>query len=203
MARHLVVCDTYNLPYESIRPLAALQGIVNRKNPRIYLIMKTTDPRYMDEKWLAYMKQKGYTGEEERISDPVEIIRRFRNEVTGLIIIDPDLPGSISASWMLAGLKNALPVMPEMAKTLGDKLGLPVVMDLRGMWKRNVDAYRYIYDNYWDQMYHHAIGFTHPPMPRVRHAGHDGRIQNLPVLVLQSRGQGEGRRPPGGTGFRS
>lgn len=166
VARHLVVCDTYNLPDESIRPLAALQGIVNRKNPRIYLIMKTTDPPRVDEKWLAYMKQKGYTDAEERIADPVEIIRRFRSEVTGLIIIDPELPGSISASWMLAGLKNALPVMPEMAKTLGEKVGLPVVMDLRGKWKRNVDAYRYIYDNYWDQMCHHALGFTHPPIPR-------------------------------------
>jgi hypothetical protein len=166
VARRLVVCDTYKLSDEEIRPLAALQGIVNRTSPRIYLIMKTTDPPHIDEKWLAYMKDKGYTGEEERIADPVEIIRRFRSEVTGLIVIDPDLPGSISASWMLAGLKNALPVMPEMAKTLTEKVGLPVVMDLRGKWKRNVDAYRYIYENHWNEMCHHALGFTHPPMPR-------------------------------------
>jgi hypothetical protein len=164
VSRHLLVCDTTGLPDEIIRPLAALQGIVNRTNPRIYLINKVTDPARVDEMWLAYMKEKGYTEQEERIADPVELIRRFRTEIAGVLIIDPELPGSINAAWMLAGLKNALPVNPQMAQMLG----LPVVMDLRGRWKRNVDAYRYIYDHYWERMCHHVLAWQFPPSKRFQ-----------------------------------
>ncbi|WP_165228006.1 GxGYxYP domain-containing protein [Aquisphaera insulae] len=166
VGRHLLVCDTTKLPDELIRPLVALQGIVNREDPSLYLISRTTDPALIDEMWLAYMKEKGYTDEEERLGDPVEIVRRFRDRVRGLIVIDPDLPGSINASWMLAGLLDALPASPETASALGKALNLPVVMDLRGRWKRNVDAYRFVYENYWDRMSHHALAWQFPPSRR-------------------------------------
>ena len=37
-----------------------------------------------------------------------------------------------------------------------------MVEDLRGRWKRNVEAYRYIYENYWDQMCHHVLAWEYP-----------------------------------------
>jgi len=136
---------------------AALQGLVNRKQPRLYYINKTNPPRY-DEDWLRYMQEKGYTDAEERIADFDTLLERFRDEIAGVIVYDPDLPGSINAACMLAGLENALPASPDQVPALD----LPVVMDLRGKWTRNVDAYRYVYENHWDEMNHHVLAWIHP-----------------------------------------
>lgn len=159
---HLVVADVSRQSTDVNTLLVALQGIVNRNGPRLYLINQT-NPLYYDEVWLTYMKDKGYTGEEEWIKDPKDVLRRFRTEITGSIIYDPEIPGSINAAWMLAGLKNALPASDEVAKAWD----LPVVEDLRGKFKRNVDAYRYVYDNYWDRMNHFVLAWHHPRDPAV------------------------------------
>jgi hypothetical protein len=156
VSEHLLVADATRCEADSML-LVALQGIVNRKQPRLYLLNRTNPAGY-DEVWLKYMQEKQYTGQPERIGDPMAAIERFRNEVTGLVVYDPQLPGSINAAWMLAGLKNALPASPETAA----KLDLPVVEDLRGKWTRNVDAYRYIYEHYWDQMCHHVLAWECP-----------------------------------------
>jgi len=157
VARNLVVCDLNRETTETGMMIAALQGIVNRRQPRIYLINKT-NPAYYDEIWLKYMRDKDYTGREERLNDPWALVKRFKGEISGVIIYDTELPGSLHAARMLAGIKNALPVTPELAA----QSGLPVDMDLRGKWKRNVDAYRYVFDNYWDQLSHHVIAWEYP-----------------------------------------
>ena len=153
----LVVADVSGQSPDVNALLVALQGIVNRNGPRLYLI-NPTNPAGYDEMWLQYMREKGYTGPEERLQDPLEAIQRFRKRVRGLIVWDPELPGSVHAAWMLAGLEDALPASPEMA----GKVGLPIVEDLRGRWRRNVDAYRYVYDKHWGEMCHHLLAWEYP-----------------------------------------
>ena len=153
---HLLVADASHSEADSML-LVALQGIVNRKGPRLYLINRS-NPLGYDEVWLKYMQEKGYTGREERLANVKAAIQRFRSEITGLIVYDPELPGSINAAWMLSGLKNALPASPATAA----KLSLPVVEDLRGRWQRNVEAYRYVYEHYWGQMCHHVLAWEYP-----------------------------------------
>lgn len=188
---HLVVVDASRSEADGML-LVALQGIVNRKGPRLYLINRT-NPAHYDEVWLKYMQEKGYSGREERLNDSREAIRRFRNEISGVIIYDPELPGSRNAAWMLAGLKNALPASPATAA----RLGLPVVEDLRGRWKRNVDAYRYIYDRYWDKMCHHLLAWEYPSR-WGEYSSRDYEVQwNVFCFWLSSYGDGEkGADPP-------
>lgn len=139
--------------------LAALQGLVNRTSPRLYMINQTNPENY-DEMWLKYMQEKGYTGKEQRVSEPAELLKQFRKEISGAIVYDTNLPGSIHAACMLGGIKRAIPLSPALLR----KFDLPIVMDLRGKWKRNVDAYRFVYENYFDQMNHHVIAWFHPLM---------------------------------------
>ncbi|MDQ1257866.1 MAG: hypothetical protein QG656_2474, partial [Candidatus Hydrogenedentes bacterium] len=159
VAEHLVVYDCSNEPEPMERLLLGLQGIVNRKQPRIYLLNKTNPPGY-DEMWLDYMQEKGYTGAEDRIATANELIARFRGEIAGVVVSDPELPGSVTAACMAAGVENALPATPELAESLG----LPVVLDLQGRWTRNVDAYQFIRDTYWDRMNHHVLAWMPPNM---------------------------------------
>lgn len=155
--RLVVYDDTRGNDRDVSRLVSCLQGLVNRSRPRLYVIHRT-NPAYYDEVWLRYLQEKGYTGTEERLSDLESLVARFRDEIAGVIVVDPDLPGSYAAAAMLGGIENALPATPELA----DRLGLPVVQDLRGRWKRNVDAYRHVYDECWDRMNHHVLAWTHP-----------------------------------------
>ncbi len=155
--RRLVVADVSAASHDTGTLLVALQGLVNRKGPRLYLINKTNPGRY-DEMWLKYMQEKRYTGPEELLKDPLEALQRFRADFRGLIVWDPEMPGSVNAAWMLAGLEDALPASPSLA----EKLKLPIVEDLRGRWKRNVDACRYVFDKYWPRMSHHLLAWEYP-----------------------------------------
>ncbi len=155
--RRLAVLDV-SRESADVRALAtALQGIVNRRSPRLYLINPTNPPGY-DEMWLQYVKDKGYTGREERLPSVEAALKRFGSAIRGAVVWDPELPGSRHAAWMLAGLKDALPASPNTAA----RLRLPVVEDLRGRWRRNVDAYRYVMERYWPRMNPRLLAWEHP-----------------------------------------
>ncbi len=139
------------------RLVAVLEGLVNRKRPRLYLINATNPPGY-DEDWLAYLHERGYVHGEERVASCAALLERFRDIVKGAIVFDANLPGSIQAACMLGGLENALPTTAELAVSLR----LPVIMDLRGRWTRNVDAYRELRERYWDRFNHHVLAWVHP-----------------------------------------
>jgi hypothetical protein len=157
IAGSLVVYDCTRDPFDVRLAVTALQGLVNRTEPRIYLI-NPTNPAVSDALWLSYLHEKGYTGPEQRVTGAAELIARFRDGIDGAVAYDPELPGSVNAACMLAGIMNALPLSPKLSKDLG----LPVLMDLRGRWTRNVDASRFVYDHYWDRMSHHVLAWIHP-----------------------------------------
>ncbi|MCC6728759.1 MAG: hypothetical protein IT208_05410 [Chthonomonadales bacterium] len=160
LARTLVVLDCSSASPQVCGAAAALQGMVNRRQPRIYLL-NPTNPPGQDAVWLRWLQGKGYTGAEERVASLEALVARFRSEVRGVVVTDPALPGSVNAAFMLAGLRAALPAPPGLA----ERLRLPVVEDLRGRWKRNVDAYRYVTGRYWPRMSHRVLSWSYPLAP--------------------------------------
>lgn len=102
----LFVFDASRLPNDERTTVTALQGLVNRTAARLYVLQPTNPPGY-DELWLDYMKARGYIGAERRFRTLDEVLARFRHEVSGTVIWDPELPGSIHAACMLAGLERA------------------------------------------------------------------------------------------------
>lgn len=157
VAERLVVVDLQQVDYDTRAMLTALQGIVNRQSPRLYLL-NPTNPPGNDAVWLEEMRRQGYTGPDERELDAAAAVSHFRDEVQGVVVWDPTLPASANAAWMLAGIKNALPTSPAGIS----RFDLPVVEDLRGRWTRNVDVYRDIFDQYWDQMCPHVLAWEYP-----------------------------------------
>lgn len=157
VAKHLSVYDCSNDARDVSLAVAALQGIVNRKDPSLY-ILHTSNPEKMDQEWLSYMQEKQYTSQEKIIGSLEDLISLYRQMLQGVIIYDEEVPGSIHAACMIGGLKNALPASPA----LSERLKLPVVMDLRGKWKKNVEAYRYVYENHFPEMNRHILSWMHP-----------------------------------------
>ncbi|MEU6718854.1 GxGYxYP domain-containing protein [Nonomuraea sp. NPDC046802] len=100
--------------------LTTLQGVVNRRGPRLYF---TFDNPQHDLRWLD-----GTGAAVTRHDRPLDLVARYRNEVRGAILHDPDVPDSVNVATTLAGLENAVAATAEQAT----RYGLKTITDLRG-----------------------------------------------------------------------
>ena len=133
--------------------LSCLQGLVNRQQPQIYLAYD-----HFDEQWLDWLRERGDV-KEVRWVGPKELYEKFLSMVKKLVVVDPDLPGTVNVATMLAAVEGWLPVKPRRCPEL-ERVG--VAMDLRGRWKKNIDAYRWFYATYGTRMSRRACANYDP-----------------------------------------
>lgn len=133
-ARHLHVADVRRLTPDEKLLLISLQGIVNRKQPRIYLLFDDDDQRWLDE-----MQRQGATDAPIPVADPWSLVDTFRAEIRGAIVCDPKIYVSPCVAVSMAGADDLL-----VAKTpaMAARVKIPVAVDLRGRYKDNADALR-------------------------------------------------------------
>jgi hypothetical protein len=141
-AKRLEVIDLDRASGELRLLSASLQGIVNRTEPRIYLFEPSEEGR---ETWLKDLKLPY-----EVHADPLPLVLRFKAELKGLVVYDPEMPDTVNLATTLAGQKDALIASPELAARLAaPPYGLPVLDDLRGKFKSRLEAYTWQYENLW------------------------------------------------------
>ncbi|GAA2816065.1 GxGYxYP domain-containing protein [Nonomuraea rubra] len=100
--------------------LTTLQGVVNRRRPRLYF---NYGPENYDTAWLD-----GTGARITRHDRPLDLIARYRGEARGAILHDPAVPDSVNVATTLAGLENAVAATAEQAA----EHGFTVLTDLRG-----------------------------------------------------------------------
>ncbi len=137
-ARHLYVADVRHLTPDERILLLSLQGLVNRTQPRIYLVFQEDDRFWLDE-----MRRQGDTDDPIPVTDPLSLVERFRSAARGAVVADPKVYLSPCVAACLAGADNLLMATPELAR----RLRLPIKADLRGKFKGDADALRYIHRN--------------------------------------------------------
>lgn len=157
-AQHLDVADIRNIPGDEQLMLASLQGIVNRREPRIYLLQPSEEGV---ETWLKDGLNVRYTMR----ARAWDILDTYYKEARGVVVYDPLVPDSINVATTLAGLKDALVVSPSLLPRLSAApYSLPVVDDLRGRFRGRLDAYKWQFEKLWPQTTHRmliAIAPTH------------------------------------------
>lgn len=156
-AESLVCLDVSKLSGGEQMLATTFQGIVNRTQPRIYLFHDARDRFWAD--WLE--KQKFVTSFRE-VPGLRELLAAFPKEATGVIVYGEDLPASRHAAVMLGSIED----LPATDRATASKFGLTVKQDLKGRWKRNVDAYREIWTNYRGKLATHVLAVHHPAMER-------------------------------------
>lgn len=134
-ARHLYVADIRPLSHDEKVALLSLQGIVNRKQPRIYLLCNDEDAF-----WLQEMQRQGQTAAPITVADPLTLVRQFKTSTHGAVVPDPKIYVSPSIAVSIAGADDLIIATPQLAQ----RLGLPIKTDLRGKWKDDVAALRYL-----------------------------------------------------------
>ncbi|WP_446742478.1 GxGYxYP domain-containing protein [Silvibacterium acidisoli] len=136
-AYHLDSADITALDADHQGVLVSLQGIVNRTRPRLYLYWGT-DPT--NAEWLKSVDVPSTTA-----SDPWSLVDRYRSEINGAIVYDPNVPDTINLATTLAGMHGAVIATADLAKSLQ----LRVIEDLTGRFTDKFSVYNYALANVW------------------------------------------------------
>src|SRR5260221_4664156 len=137
---HLDVYDIRNTSYDVQLSVTTLTGLINRQQPRVYLISNSDAAFWLD----AASAQVPHDIPAARDEAALEaLLNGYRNRVAGLIIYDANFMDSVNVATTLAGQRDCMVVSPAQAETLqGPPHHLPVVADLRiYQWKSRVQAY--------------------------------------------------------------
>lgn len=125
-----------NMTWHERTFFTCFQGLVNRREPRIYLIDSSHD-----RDWLEYYKTK-FGIQYEIIGNPYKLIQRFAHELSGYVVYDEEMLDSANVATVLGSLKNAVPVSQQLAVRLKQS-GLEEIDNLRGRWGDRLDAYEW------------------------------------------------------------
>lgn len=142
--------------------LSCLQGIVNRSQPRLYLIHDA-----YDELWLNWLRERGDVDEVCWLRAD-QAFERFLPEVQQAFIVDPHVPATINVATMLASFRTGLVITPRTAHEYNLPMGrLPdswkVGMDMRFMnWKKDIEAYQWFFKHYRNELSKQAVAVLDP-----------------------------------------
>jgi len=182
-ASTLIVCDIESLSSSEQLLMVSLQGLVNRKNPCLYLCFNHSE--YL---WPERLKRRQIVQIIEETKDWRSILTRFRSEIRGLVITDPDSPATVNIATMLAGIEDALIISPELLPQFDSSW--TILSDLRGKWQNKVDAYQWAYANLWPQLRHDIVAIRYPNDVR----GRDYLIQ-FRIFTFWISGAVDGQQP--------
>jgi hypothetical protein len=139
-ASHLDAADLTALDGDQQGLLVSLQGIVNRTQPRLYFYWGT-DPTNLE--WLNTIHVPSTLS-----TAPWSLFEKYRNEVKGAIVFDPNVPDTINLATTLAGVHNAVIATADLAATHH----LQVIEDLRGRFADKFAVYKYALSTVWPKV---------------------------------------------------
>jgi hypothetical protein len=150
--------DCIDLRYASAEEadlFVSLEGIVNRAQPRIAVVTRRVGEgklAWLDLHHLHYRTTDGYAA-----------VRKYRSEVSGLVVTDPAQPDTLNLATTMAGVNNELICAPELLPILTNApYRLPVVDDLRNRFDSKYAVYGYLLSNYWPRCTHRIVAGMGP-----------------------------------------
>jgi hypothetical protein len=143
--QHLDIYDLRAASGDVQLAVTTMTGIVNRPQPRIYLI--TNDD---DLFWLNQIPASASRSTSPATGDGVltALLLAHRASIQGLIIYDPGLIDTVNVATMLAAQRDAMVVSPDLAQNLHEVYQLPILADLRSYgWRSRMQAYHWAQQN--------------------------------------------------------
>lgn len=131
---------------------SALQGQVNRKQPRIFLIDNRTDEgrlTWAQTSTFNLTLATNYTRETK-----YDLLAKYAHELEGAVLYDSSVsPHYRNLAGTIAGLRRALPITSEIEAQCRQRgIHLKTLVDLRGMAASSpIEIYEHLLTNYWAQ----------------------------------------------------
>jgi len=101
--------------WDHCHAVAALQGIVNRDAPRLYVLFVNSQVpgKNVDEYWMEILTRKGQWLDGRKTSsipDIVSLVKVFKSHIRGAVIYDPHVAATSNVASTIAGVENLLPI---------------------------------------------------------------------------------------------
>jgi hypothetical protein len=167
------VLDVSQSSYAERVSAAALQGLVNRAAPCLYLdygiyddpLARRTNEIFMADE-ICYGKYRALLGAQDQrnlkyyrlehgaslhaLPGLTEAVQKYRSSLRGCVLWDAAMPDTANIALMLAAQEELLPVEAG-AQAWAEKLGLSVAHDLRGRWTDRAELYRWAFAEFFDK----------------------------------------------------
>ncbi|RYG44689.1 hypothetical protein EON79_14375, partial [bacterium] len=95
--------------WDTLQAASALQGIVNRKEPRLYLFA-IGDGGSLDRFWLKNLESRWLKGSKTSVKDLDEALKTFRPSIKGAVVWDPRIPATANVASTIAGVEDLIPL---------------------------------------------------------------------------------------------
>ncbi|GAC1392904.1 MAG: hypothetical protein NVS4B11_13980 [Ktedonobacteraceae bacterium] len=142
---HLDICTVTGASYETNITLATLVGLVNRPQPKIYLITGDDEAFWLKEVF-GHIPQSPIPAINDSTLDA--LLDTYHSNVKGLVIYDSNLKDSVNIATMIAAQQDGIAVSPTQASTLQSKYHFSTLSDLRTHnWKSRLQAYHWALQN--------------------------------------------------------
>ena len=131
---------------------SSLQGLVNRRQPRIYLLDVRSDEGR--DTWANTPTINFVPGTPYDRATKYDLVAKYAKEVTGVVLYDPaPSPHYRNLAGTAAALRQALPVTTAVyAQMKQHGISLEVVEDLTTLkLTAPIEIYQYLYDHYWQK----------------------------------------------------
>src|SRR5215831_1358129 len=132
----LDVVESAGRASDEITLLVTLQGLVNRQQPRIWVLDDSERKRFwLDQLGVATTPASG----------PLPLILKYRSEIQGIVVYDEGQGDTVNLATAMAGIQNGIVASPALAAVLSAApYQLPVLADLRNNhFAGKLAVYRY------------------------------------------------------------
>jgi hypothetical protein len=129
---------------------SALQGLVNRKQPRILLVNRRAEEGR--DTWANTATVGIQVGKSYGRGSKYELVAKYAAELRGVVLYDPaKSPHYHNLAGTAAGIRSALPVTRDVLNQLQDHgIALEVLEDLTQLpISTPLEIYQHLYEHYW------------------------------------------------------
>ena len=150
---------TENTPGEWLVALLALQGIVNREQPRIFMYDRTAG-----EGADTWAKTYGFTFV---LRDKLDIFKKYADEASGFVLYSTEKSEHyVNLAGSVASPIDGIPVTADVMSALTEAgIDLPLLCDLTALpYTTATEIYTYLYEAFWQKNTHRLILSQRPHM---------------------------------------
>ncbi|MBA2393954.1 MAG: hypothetical protein H0V70_14585, partial [Ktedonobacteraceae bacterium] len=145
-AQHLDIYDVHAASRDVQLSIAIFVGLINRAQPRVYLLDREHDAFWLQEALSAIPQTLSPLEPADILHD---LFTKYPSIVQGLIIYDLALIDTANIATMMAAQRDGIAVTPEQAQVLQQApYNLAILADLRVYkWSSRLQAYRWANEN--------------------------------------------------------
>jgi hypothetical protein len=132
--------------HDLINLVVSLQGLVNRAEPRLYVIHQD-----IDQLWLDTLRQGGWWLGDYRleyIPDLAALLSAFPQGAAGAVVWSAEVPASLNVATTVAGAEDLVIVRGDSPLFAQITAAYPVKVDLRSQLTSKTQAYRWALERY-------------------------------------------------------